>query len=167
MTSADPHPDSLPFYTAQGYRFGDTVGARIRQLRQSMTRCVDAEMARHGLTDAQWGPLFLIAAGRGCTAAALAQELEVNAGAMTRTLDRLEKKGLLLRRRSADDRRLVMLELTEEGRHAAERIPAVLAEVYNAHLAGFSQAEFQALNAMLDRMLANGARLHAARSAPA
>ncbi len=167
MSSPDPRSERPQFYSAQHYRFGDNVGARIRQLRVSMTRCVDVEMARHGLTDAQWGPLFLIAAGRSCTAAALAQELEVNAGAMTRTLDRLEKKGLLLRRRSANDRRLVMLELTEEGRRAAERIPAVLTAVYNAHLAGFSQPEFEALNAMLARMVDNGARLHAALSTPA
>lgn len=165
MTTATvPADDAIAFYSAQNYRVGDTIGTLIRQLRLSMTRCIDAEMARHGLTDAQWGPLFLIAAGRGHTAAALAQELLVNAGAMTRTLDRLEKKGLLLRRRSEEDRRVVMLELTAEGRRAAARIPGVLASVYNAHLAGFSEAEFAALRSMLARMVANGARLQAAQA---
>lgn len=161
-----PAGNAAAFYSARNYRVGDTIGTQIRQLRLSMTRCIDAEMARHGLTDAQWGPLFLIAAGRGCTAAALAQELLVNAGAMTRTLDRLEKKGLLLRRRSEEDRRVVMLELTPEGARAAARIPAVLASVYNAHLAGFSEEEFAALKSMLARMVANGARLQAAQASP-
>lgn len=160
-TPAAPAP---AFYTAQTYRVGDTIGALIRQLRLSMTRCIDAEMARHGLTDAQWGPLFLIAVGRARTAAALAQELEVGPGAMTRTLDRLERKGLLLRRRSEEDRRLVLLELTAEGERAAARVPAVLSAVYNAHLAGFSEDEFSALKSMLARMVDNGGRLHAPRN---
>jgi DNA-binding MarR family transcriptional regulator len=162
-----PRTEGVAFYTAHSYRVGDSIGALIRQLRLSMTKSVDAEMATHGLTDAQWGPLFLIAAGRGRTAAALAQELAVNAGAMTRTLDRLEKKGLLLRCRSADDRRLVMLELTEDGKRAAARVPAALAAVYNAHLAGFSEEEFATLKSMLARMVANGTRLHAAQAAAA
>lgn len=160
-TPAAPGP---VFYSAQTYRVGDSIGALIRQLRLSMTRCVDAEMARHGLTDAQWGPLFLISVGRAHTAAALAQELEVGPGAMTRTLDRLERKGLLLRRRSEQDRRLVMLELTEEGERAAARVPAVLSEVYNAHLAGFSADEFATLKGLLARMVDNGGRLQTARS---
>ena len=164
-TAIVPADDAIAFYSVQNYRVADTIGTLIRQLRLSMTRCIDAEMARHGLTDAQWGPLFLIASGRGHTAAALAQELLVNAGAMTRTLDRLEKKGLLLRRRSEEDRRVVMLEVTAEGRRAAARIPGVLASVYNAHLAGFSEAEFAALRSMLARMVANGARLQAAQAA--
>lgn len=163
MTTSSSAAGSVAFYTAQDYRAGDTIGFLIRQLRLSMTRCIDAEMARHGLTDAQWGPLFLISAGRGSTAAALAQELLVNAGAMTRTLDRLEGKGLLRRTRSAQDRRLVMLELTPQGKRAAATIPAVLADVYNAHLAGFSEPEFTALKSMLARMVTNGERLHPAR----
>lgn len=168
MTPA-PHPvhEAIAFYTAQSYRVGDSIGAQIRQLRLSMTRAVDAEMARHGLTDAQWGPLLLIAAGRGRTAAALAQELDVGAGAMTRTLDRLERKGLLVRRRSEEDRRLVILALTSAGQRAAARVPAVLAEVYNAHLAGFSADEFVLLQSLLCRMVDNGARLSATRCAAA
>ena len=85
---------------------------------------------------------------------------------MTRTLDRLERKGLLLRQRSEEDRRLVLLELTAEGARAAARVPAVLSAVYNAHLAGFSEDEFTALKSMLARMVDNGGRLHAPRNHP-
>jgi len=156
------------FYSAKTYRIGDSVSALIRQIRTSMTRCVDVEMARHGLTDAQWGPLFLIGNGRGSTAAELAQLLEVDAGAMTRTLDRLERKGLLRRERCDEDRRRVNLGLTDEGERAVARVPEVLAWANNAHLAGFSDEEFATLNALLQRMLDNGRRLQSApaRAAP-
>ena len=75
---------------------------------------------------------------------------------MTRLLDRLEKKGLCKRVRSTEDRRVVNIELTPEGEASIAEVPAVLADVLNAHLAGFSKSEWQALRSYLERMLANG-----------
>ena len=60
---------------------------------------------------------------------------------MTRTLDRLEAKGLLRRNRSQTDRRVVKLELTELGETKAREIPNNIARVLNHHLRGFSADE--------------------------
>ena len=87
--------------------------------------------------------------------AELARECHLDAGAMTRTLDRLEAKGLCRRVRSQADRRVVHIELTDAGRLAAAGIPAVLSRVQNAHLAGFSVEEFETLKAFLRRILGN------------
>ena len=93
----------------------------------------------------------------------LARWLQLDAGAMTRLLDRLEAKGLCKRVRSTEDRRVVQVELTPDGELAVAEVPAVLAEVMNAHLAGFSKTEWQALKGYLQRMLATGEAL---RDAP-
>lgn len=154
-----------PFYCADDYPIGDSVNALIRRIRMSMNRCVDAEMARHGLTDAQWGPLLLIRHDLGHTAARLAELMDVDAGAMTRTIDRLEHKGLVRRERSGEDRREVILVLTPEGEKAAARVPGLLAETNNAHLAGFTLEEFRTLRELLLRMVDNGTRLQAAAHA--
>jgi DNA-binding MarR family transcriptional regulator len=92
--------------------------------------------------------------------AELARECELDAGAMTRTLDRLEAKGLVTRVRSSEDRRVVNLELTREGREAARQIPDVLCKVQNAFLQGLSVEEWQQLKDLLRRVLANGTALH-------
>jgi DNA-binding MarR family transcriptional regulator len=86
----------------------------------------------------------------------LARWVQVDAGAMTRLLDRLEKKKLCKRVRSTEDRRVVQVELTPEGEAAITEVPAVLAEVMNAHLAGFSKAEWLALKSSLQRMAQTG-----------
>ena len=91
-----------------------------------------------------------------CTVADLARWSQVDAGAMTRLLDRLEKKHLCKRVRSLDDRRVVLVELTPEGEAAIAEVPAVLAEVLNAHLAGFSKTEWLTLKNQLERMVASG-----------
>ncbi len=146
------------FYDAGDYPVGQSIGFLVRRLRFSLRRCVDDAMARHGLTDAQWAPLLLISSGRAHTAAALAQTLDLDAGAMTRTLDRLQAKGLLRRVRSHDDRRVWTLELTAAGARAAASIPAELARANNLHLAGFDRQEFEQLHAYLMRMIENGLR---------
>jgi DNA-binding MarR family transcriptional regulator len=93
--------------------------------------------------------------GQTCTVAELARECSLDAGAMTRLLDRLEAKGLCKRLRSETDRRVVNLELTEAGTQAASEIPEILSGVQNAHLAGFSPEEFQTLRGYLQRILNN------------
>jgi DNA-binding MarR family transcriptional regulator len=81
--------------------------------------------------------------------------ISYDAGAMTRMLDRLEGKGLIRRTRSPDDRRLVHLELTDEGRAAWPRMRELALAVANRFLRGFTKAEARQLESLLARMLEN------------
>jgi len=144
------------FYRAHGYCREESIGYLMRRITSSIIQHADRRLGEHGLTSTQWAPLFKIQQGHNPTVADLARELDMDAGAMTRLLDRLEKKGLCKRVRSTEDRRVVNIELTPEGEEAIAEVPAVLADVLNAHLAGFSKTEWQALRGYLLRMLANG-----------
>lgn len=150
-------------YTPQGYRPDDSVAFLMRRLILSFAAEIEHELVPSGLTNAQWVPLYKLHLGHGKTAAELARECQLDAGAMTRMLDRLEAKGLLRRVRSSEDRRVVNLELTAEGRRAAGDIPQTLCKVLNAHLHGFSRDEVEQLRGLLVRMLANGAALQQER----
>lgn len=143
------------FYDASAV--GDSIGQLLHQLMVSMRRDIEQGMAAHGLTAAQWLPLWKLKLGKASNAQELTCELGVDGGAMTRLLDRLEAKGLVERSRSSTDRRVVHLTLTEAGEAAIVHVPAVLAEVNNKHLRGFSVEEWTALKKMLLRMLANSA----------
>ena len=163
--TAAHHP--ADFYSAEGWCANDSVGYLMRRVLLALTQDTDKRLEPHGLTHAQWGPLFMIRKSGSATVAELARELQMDPGAMTRLLDRLESKGLCKRLRSTDDRRVVNLALTEEGRKAADKVPVALAEVMNAHLAGFSEAEWQTLKGYLRRMLDNAESCRGARCAPA
>ena len=144
------------FYQAHAYCAEESVGYLMKRVMMSVVYQVDKRLDVHELTSAQWGPLMRLRTTGGSTVAELARWLQVDAGAMTRLLDRLEKKGLCKRVRSTEDRRVVKVELTPEGATAIQEVPAVLAEVMNAHLAGFSKTEWQALKTYLQRMLDTG-----------
>ena len=131
------------------------VGRLIKLVFYSLLRSVDTRMQSLELTAMQWEPLLMLALGRADTVAALARECNVDCGAMTRMLDRLEQKQLLQRQRSESDRRVVHLALTEKGRDAADEIPQVVREELQRHMAGFSPVECALLNKLLTRMLGN------------
>jgi DNA-binding MarR family transcriptional regulator len=74
------------------------------------------------------GPDFLslgfIAQNPGCMASEVAAHLDVAATTVTSTLDRLERRGLVLRERPAENRRVVALSLTEAGQALAAQMVA-------------------------------------------
>ena len=147
------------FYSPRNYGAEESVGYLMRRVVGVIRQGVDRRLEAVGLTDAQWVPLLKLKLGGAMPVAELARGCEVDAGAMTRMLDRLEAKGLVRRVRSTSDRRVVTIELTAEGRQAASGIPAVLCDVQNALLADVSRDEWQALAATLRKMLASAGAL--------
>lgn len=140
------------FYDGRQIQVTDSIGRLTGLIALQMRRRVERRMAEHGLTAAQWLPLWMLASGKGDSAQALTCALDMDPGAMTRLLDRLEAKGLLQRERSAEDRRVVRLSLTDAGRAVVRHIPGVLADVNNEALRGFTREEFETLKALLGRM---------------
>lgn len=149
------NPKSPAFYDQSNYRPEDSVGYLMRQILTSMAQGIDTQLADSDLTNAQWLPMLKLHLGHASTVAELARACNLDAGAMTRLLDRLEAKGLCKRTRSETDRRVVNIALTELGRTVAQGIPDVLCKVLNQHLTGFTPEEFLMLKSLLHRVLAN------------
>lgn len=157
-----PHPSvpaplkGVDFYKPETFRSDDSVGYLMRRIMLGLVTHVDRQLEKHDLTHAQWMPLFLLRrTGQASTLAEMSRELQLDAGALTRTLDRLEAKGLLKRERSTKDRRVVHLALTDEGVAASAHVPKVLCETLNVYLDGFSHGEWQTLLDFLRRMAHN------------
>jgi len=155
LAADDASQGKAKFYQRGTYNRENSFGYMMRRISQMMASAVDKRLEHHGLTQAQWAPLFLIHQGRASTLAELSRDLQVDAGALTRTLDRLESKGLCKRERSTEDRRVVHLALTPEGKAAAAPVPEVLCDVSNSLLKGFTEEEWQTLMGMLRRIQAN------------
>ena len=117
----------------------------------------DKRLAPLEMSAAQYIIVANLAAGPGepKSAADLCKVISYDAGAMTRRLDRLEAKGLSRRTRSSQDRRLMNLELTEEGRAAYPRMREISMANANRFLRGFTKAEARQLEGFLNRMLDN------------
>ena len=161
MAGENSEHEAQALYTAKTYRPEDSAAYLMRQILNAAAQEIERRLAPTDLTNAQWVPLFKLYSGQASTAAELARVCQLDAGAMTRTLDRLEQKGLCQRKRSEEDRRVVHIALTEAGMHAAKEIPAVLCSVQNAHLQGFSPEEFELLKSFLRRILQTAMQINA------
>ena len=138
------------------YQLNESVGYLITRVRSTMANLVTQRtMAELGITSQQGSILFMVASGKCVVAAELAREYGIDASAVTRLIDRLEKRGLITRLRSEEDRRVVRLALTEEGRTLAAQIPAIFTKVLDKLLSGFTPEEVGFLKSMLRRMLLN------------
>ncbi len=146
-------PSSL--YRVADFAIDDSIGHLLKRVRSMLSTAVEREIADSDVTYDQWGVLLAIQTGRGDTAAGLARVMDCDTGSMTRMLDRLEAKDLIVRTRSTDDRRRVQLELTPNGKRLAERLVAAIVKVLNRHLQGFSIDELELFKGFLRRMLAN------------
>ena len=160
-------PVAGAIYQKGSFARENSMGYLLRRIVNLMISEIDRRLEGQELTHAQWTPLFLIHRGQANTLAALARDLQVDAGALTRTLDRLEAKGLCTRERSADDRRVVHLALTPEGERAAAPVPGVLCDVSNHLLDGFTTQEWETLMGYLRRMVSNAEGFKAAAAAQA
>ncbi|APW38726.1 MarR family transcriptional regulator [Rhodoferax koreense] len=154
--SSAPAKAPATFYNADSYvAGGDSVAHLVARVFNAFHQDLERRFEPSGLTNAQWKPLFKLSTGEVSTVAELARVCTLDAGGMTRMLDRLEAKGLCQRERSSEDRRVVKLALTDAGREAAKVVPQVLSEVQNAYLAGFSVEEWHTLKDLLRRLLDN------------
>ena len=150
-------------YDDASFQAGRHIGALVSRVKVEMLAALDRELAQDKrlapleMSAAQYIIVANLAAGPGepKSAADLCKVISYDAGAMTRMLDRLEAKGLIRRTRSSQDRRLMNLELTEEGRAAYPRMREISMANANRFLRGFTKAEARQLEAFLNRILEN------------
>ena len=134
---------------------GTGVGKMLSRVKMAMHEALEQELAPFDITAAQFVILVNLASGEVESASQLCKGVSYDPGAMTRMLDRLERKGLVRRVRCPKDRRKVILEMTAEGKAVYPKLAASYVDVLNRFLHGFTKAEARELEALLERMLAN------------
>ena len=77
-----------------------------------------------------------------------------DAGAVTRVVDELEKRGFLRRERSKADRRVVKLILTPQGKAVARMHVPPIVDFWNRVTGGFTHQEIKQLIDLMARLIA-------------
>src|ERR1051325_4311739 len=97
---------------------------RINGLNRRLHKLLDQTLSEFGLSLGDWKVLNSLESAEPPyrkSVGKLAKRAELSSGAMTNRLDRLEKVGLVRRVPDPEDRRGVLVELTEEGHRAWEK----------------------------------------------
>src|SRR6476620_7469573 len=126
---------------------------RISGLARRLQRTMDETLAEFGLDTAENKVLSILAQGGEpyrSTPGRLAARMELSSGAMT---DRLEQAGLVQRLPDPDDRRSVVVELTEHGRKTYRRAVGAQAQKEALVTAALNEREKVQLNSLLRLMM--------------
>ncbi len=133
----------------------NNLGYLLKLLNESCMAQVEESMKEFDLTAAQWRPLVILDLKQAETPAEIARIMNTDTGAMTRMLDRLEKKGFINRIRCKTDRRVINLKLTDKGNQVTKKLMPTVATVLNKALDGFNKEEFELFKQFTMRMLNN------------
>jgi MarR family transcriptional regulator, organic hydroperoxide resistance regulator len=127
------------------------LGYRMRRAQGAMHRDYMATVAGLALTQKQTATLWLINANPGVSQVSIAGALGMDRATMMSVTDRLEERGLLVRKRSSVDRRRQELYLTPSGQSTLRKVKARIAEHESRFKALFRPAELAALLAALEK----------------
>ena len=134
------------------------VGVAWRELRrgaasQALRPLVYGE-GPDALDLGQVDALDLLAERDGRRMSELAEALRVDASTATRAVDRLAADGLVAREMASDDRRAVVVRLTDEGRTRHRALADRRRRVLERIVGEFDDAELLQLAELLERMVA-------------
>jgi DNA-binding MarR family transcriptional regulator len=129
---------------------------RIGKINSRMKRAQKATLREHDLTPEEWGVMTTLRLGKDACRSSpgdLANDLELSSGAMTSRLDRLEEAGLVRRLPDPDDRRGVVVELTEKGYEAWDLAANVQGRREAFFARTLTKPEQKQLNTLLRKLL--------------
>jgi DNA-binding MarR family transcriptional regulator len=131
------------------------VTSRLARLGAHLARRQDQVFEQFGLSRGEVGVLATLrlqGPPHRLTPTRLGRGLMLSSAGMTSRLDRLERRGLVARLPDPDDRRGVLIELTERGTDLVDRAIQANATSEQGLMAPFSDADVEVLETLLRRI---------------
>jgi MarR family transcriptional regulator, organic hydroperoxide resistance regulator len=111
-----------------GYRRQVTpnIGYRIKLLSQSLNRCLQNVLYPFGLAPFQWEVLDHLWQEDRVPTSILTRKLQQLGGTLTGTINVMEKRGLVYRKRDQNDHRVYRIWLTSAGEQLRDTMPPMV-----------------------------------------
>src|SRR3954447_10115053 len=128
------------------------IGFLISDVARLMRTAFDRRVRALGLTRSQWLGINRLHPPPGATPAEMAEMLEVEKATAGRMVDRMEKKGWVVRRADAGDRRVNRLHLTQEALLIQVRLAQIADRTVDDALALLSSREREQFSEWMRRV---------------
>ena len=131
----------------------DSVLVALRRIIRSIDIHSKKLVKQFGLTGPQLILLQAIFRSRGITASELAREISLSQATVTGILDRMEKRELIIRRRSENDRRRILVKTSPAGEKLLEAAPPLMQESFTEQFNDLEQWEQHMILSSLQRLV--------------
>lgn len=139
---------SIPFESPEMEAF-----LNLMRTHQVLTQEADKIFKEYGLTETQYNVLRILAGAddEGLPSLEIARRMITRVPDITRLVDRLQRNGWVLRRPCPRDRRVIYIQLTEEGRRMAEEPRKALEKCHVQQFNNLDDSEVKELIALLEK----------------
>ncbi|MEZ8104501.1 MarR family winged helix-turn-helix transcriptional regulator [Vibrio cortegadensis] len=131
-----------------------SFGWMINVIANQAAKKFEVELKKHGLTVALWPTMMCLWEEEGITQRDIALKSKVENSTTTRTLDKLEKLGLVERQADPNSRRSFRIYLTEKGRAMEKDLLVLPAQVNRELLSSLDTDEQVDMIRLLQKMVA-------------
>jgi len=153
MTGGSQAPEAAPTLGEIGLdRFAPYL---LNRITQSWNVGLTAGLKEHGLNTVQMRTLAVLSIMSGATVNELSVYTVTEQSTMSRSLDGMERDGLIDRLPRRDDMRVREVHVTEKGREAFRRFWPAMHAAFEQMFFGISEAEYAVLIRLLTRVLQN------------
>lgn len=123
----------------------------LERTQDLLLREFDQLFQRHRISSPQYNVLRILRGhgGEGLPCRRIAAEMVTFDPDVTRLVDRLERAGLVARRRTPDDRRVVLVKITPAGLTLLKSLDQPVLDLHRRQLGHLTRAELTELNRLL------------------
>lgn len=130
----------------------DQIRMQVLKVMSQLRRDFNDLSSNMGLTTPQLHLLQVIGQKQSCKVSELAQFLGVQPSAITPLIDRLVQGGLVLRENSEQDRRVVIISLTDQGVELWSQIKKEMNENIKQYLTKLDSSELKMLGMITEKL---------------
>ncbi len=130
----------------------ETVCSRIKQSWHSISRMYNYEAVNHDLTTTIGFILLNIDTKEGTPSTSIGPLLGMEATSLSRTINTLEKKGLIVRKKDANDARVTRIFLTEKGKLKKEISKKTVKEFNNELMERIGEEKIRIFNEVIEQI---------------
>lgn len=131
------------------------LGHLVREISRAFDNGMQSRLARYGVTLSQWLHLRSLWDNPGMTCSAVSRYLGVEKASSTAVLDELEKRGFIQRVKNTEDRRIVNLQLTAQGKSLTRKLIPHAVEINSAARANVGANDFVTFLRVAETMVGN------------
>jgi DNA-binding MarR family transcriptional regulator len=136
----------------------DTIFISLQRTADSLGLEAEQLLKPHGLTGTQYNVLRILrgAEPEGLACSGIGERMISHDPDMTRLLDRMEKRGLIVRQRQTDDRRVIKTRITPAGLTLLKSLDQPVRELHKRQFHHLPSARLKTLAQLLEEVRARG-----------
>ncbi len=138
-----------------GNQHNQLIGFKVYDAQRSIFKALEKTLAVYGITPGQWNLLNQLDRAGELSQKALADRTRKEQATITRYLDILERKNLIVRTRDAKDRRAHSVTITDDARALLKSVEPVAFNAAERLIEGIDQDDLDTFTTVLARLKEN------------